>query len=410
MTSDFVLRLRPEPHVQDGVSDLSGLLREGLRTYGLRLISAEEIAVEEPGLGVWEAADDIEPPSPRGWLLGRMFCRGFVSSLVGPGAGGKTALRYAQLLSCACGRSLTGEHVHQRCRVLIISLEDDADELRRRILAALLHHKVEREELRGWLFLSAPGGKAGKIMTADQRGRCVRGTLPDELEREIIEKKIDIVALDPFVKSHGVDENDNNAIDEVVQVLTDLAAKHGIAVDTPHHVSKGALDPGNADKGRGASSMVNAARLVYTLTPMSSKEAEQFEISEEERKQYIRVDPAKVNLAKSAGSTQWFKLVGVQLGNASTLYPNGDEVQTVEPWTPPDTLSDLSTDLINRILVDIDNGLRDGNLYTDAARAGDREAWRVVVKVAPHKSEAQAREIIRTWVKDGLLALLIHAK
>ena len=68
MTSDFVLRLRSEPHVQDGVSDLSGLLREGLRTYGLRLISAEEIAVEEPGLGVWEAADDTEPPPPRGWL------------------------------------------------------------------------------------------------------------------------------------------------------------------------------------------------------------------------------------------------------------------------------------------------------------------------------------------------------
>ena len=164
MTSDFVLRLGPEPHIQDGVGALRGLLEEGLRTYGLRPISAQEIAVEEPGLGVWEAADDIEPPSPRGWLLGRTFCRGFVSSLVGPGAGGKTALRYAQLLSCACGRSLTGEHVHQRCRVLIVSLEDDAAELRRRILAALLHHKVEREELRGWLFLSAPGGKAGKIM------------------------------------------------------------------------------------------------------------------------------------------------------------------------------------------------------------------------------------------------------
>src|SRR5262245_47168673 len=238
-------------------------------------------------LGVWEAADDIEPPPPRGWLLGRTFCREFVSSLLGPGAGGKTALRYAQLLSCACGRSLTGEHVHQRCRVLIVSLEDDAAELRRRILAALLHHNVEREELRGFLFLSAPGGKAGKIMTADRGRRPVRGTLADELEREIIEKKIDIVALDPFVKSHGVDENDNNAIDEVVQVLTDLAAKHQIAVDTPHHVSKGALDPSNVDKGRGASSMANAARLVYTLTPMSTAEAEQFRISEEDRKQYI---------------------------------------------------------------------------------------------------------------------------
>jgi hypothetical protein len=46
----------------------------------------------------------------------------------------------AQLLSLATGRPLTGEHVFQRCRVLIVSLEDDADELRRRVLAAMLHH------------------------------------------------------------------------------------------------------------------------------------------------------------------------------------------------------------------------------------------------------------------------------
>jgi hypothetical protein len=149
--------------------------------------------------------------------------------------------------------------------------------------------------------------------------------------------------------------------------------------------------------------MVNAARLVYTLTPMSSDEAEQFEISEEARKEYIRVDSAKVNLTKSAGSAHWFKLVGVKLGNASPTYPDGDEVQTVEPWTPPDLWADLSTAELARILVNIENGLPDGNLYTDAARAGERGAWQVVVKEAPHKSEAQAREIIRTWVKDGIL-------
>jgi hypothetical protein len=85
------------------------------------------------------------------------------------------------------------------------------------------------------------------------------------------------------------------------------------------------------------------------------------------------------------------------------MSPNGDEVQTIEPWTPPDTWSDLSTDLINRILLNISNGLQDGNRYTDAARAGDREAWRVVLRHAPHKTAPQAREIIRTWVKNALL-------
>jgi hypothetical protein len=85
-------------------------------------------------LGEHDAGDDIEAPPPRGSLLANTFCRRFLSSLLGDGGVGKTALRYTQYLSLAIGRSLTGEHVFQRARVLVISLEDDTEELQRRIL------------------------------------------------------------------------------------------------------------------------------------------------------------------------------------------------------------------------------------------------------------------------------------
>src|SRR6185295_9691304 len=76
-------------------------------------------------LGTWDAGDDEgQSIPPRGWLLGTVFCRGFLSMLLAGGGVGKTAVRYCQYLSLATGRSLTGEHVFQRCRVLIISLED----------------------------------------------------------------------------------------------------------------------------------------------------------------------------------------------------------------------------------------------------------------------------------------------
>jgi hypothetical protein len=125
------------------------------------------------GLGEWDAGDDVDPPPPRGWLLGNSFCRGYSSSCFGAGGIGKTALRYAQALSAATKRELTGEYVFQRCRVLIVSLEDDAKELRRRILAARLHHNIPPEEVRGWLFLAAPGGKAGKLMTSTGKARVI---------------------------------------------------------------------------------------------------------------------------------------------------------------------------------------------------------------------------------------------
>jgi AAA domain len=360
-------------------------------------------------LNEWDAGDDIEMPPPRGWLLGNSFARKFMSSLFGDGGTGKTAVRYAQLVSLATGQPLTGEYVFQRCRVLIISLEDDADELKRRIRAVLLHHKIDPVELKGWLFLSAPGASGGKLMVLDRYGRPKRGQLAGALEAIITKRKIDIITIDPFVKSHSVEENSNSAIDDVVQTLTDLAAKHNIAIDVPHHVSKGLSDPGNASRGRGASAMKDGGRLIYTLTPMSVEEAEIFNVPEEKRRLLIRMDSAKVNITKPLSAAKWFRLVGVQLGNTTELYPNGDEVQTVEPWVPPDIWADLSVALLNKVLTVIDTGLPDGNRYTDAPRADDRAAWRVVVDHAPTKTEGQAREVIKTWVKNGVLVRYEYA-
>jgi AAA domain len=114
------------------------------------------------GLNEWDAGDDTDPIPPRGWLLGNVFCRRFPSSLIGDGGTGKSALRYAQALSLATNRQLTGEHVFQRCRVLIVSFEDGRDELRRRVSAAMQHHGVSRADVSlpdGTFFSDAPNAK-----------------------------------------------------------------------------------------------------------------------------------------------------------------------------------------------------------------------------------------------------------
>jgi hypothetical protein len=136
---------------------------------------------------------------------------------------------------------------------------------------------------------------------------------------------------------------------------------------------------------------------------MNAEEAKAFGIAEEERRLFVRMDSAKVNIAPPMATAKWFRLVGVSLGNATERYPQGDIVQTVEPWVPPDAWKDLAADVINRILTDIDVGLPDGNRFTDAPNVKERAAWRVVVEHAAHKSKAQAREIIKTWVKNGVL-------
>jgi hypothetical protein len=78
-------------------------------------------------------------------------------------------------------------------------------------------------------------------------------------------------------------------------------------------------------------------------------------------------------------------------------------VQTVEPWVPPDIWQDMDDGAIRRIFNKIDAGLPDGNRYSDAPSAKTRAAWKVVVGEMPDKTEAQAREIIKTWVRKGTL-------
>jgi hypothetical protein len=138
---------------------------------------------------------------------------------------------------------------------------------------------------------------------------------------------------------------------------------------------------------------------------MTEIEAKTFGVSEEERRFLFRVDGAKVNIAKPSATAQWFKLVSVNLENGSDTYPNGDDVQTVERWTPPGQFEGVSTADLNKALEKLGAGMGDGRLYSVAPSAKARAAWRVVQEVCPTQNEQQCRGIIATWVKNGVLTL-----
>jgi hypothetical protein len=257
-------------------------------------------------------------------------------------------------------------------------------------------------ELKGWLYYWTPKGI--KLIEKNERGRLVLGEMGSQLISAITDNMIDLVAFDPFVKIHTADENDNNAIDAIATQLAQIAQHYGCAVDYIHHHRKGlAATPGDADSGRGAGALKDAARLVYTLTLMTADEAKNFNLTEQERRSLVRYDSAKVNLMKPSADASWFKLVGVLLRNSSPDYPNGDEVQTVEPWTPPNFWKGLSSITLNAILDEISQGMSDDRLYSDHARATDRAAWPIVRRHLPDLNDAQARAMIKTWVKNGVL-------
>jgi AAA domain len=358
-------------------------------------------AAESDCLEEWDAGEDTGTPPPREWLLGNQFCRKFVAGLTAPGATGKSATRHLQYISLATGRPLTGQHVFKRSKVLVISMEDDRDELRRRILAARLHHGVDRDELKGWLYCWTPKGLKLAHM---KDGTLQKGQLETLIRDKIKARGIGLVALDPFIKVHALGENDNGAMDYVCELLTKIAIDLNVAVDIPQHTKKGLQTAGDADAGRGASSTRDAGRLFYSLTRMTEDEAKQFGIPAEQRALYVRLDSSKVNIAPPSGEATWFKLVGVALGNETADYPAGDDVQTVERWYPPETWENVTAAQLNAALTDIDAGLSNGQRYSGASAAkGERAAWSIVQRHAQDRTEPQCREIIRTWIKNGVL-------
>ena len=93
----------------------------------------------------------------------------------------------------------------------------------------------------------------------------------------------------------------------------------------------------------------------------------------------------------------------VRLDNGTPDYPQGDEVQTVIPWHPPRTWDGITAAQLNAALDDIEAGFPNGQRYSDASAAADRAAWQAVQRHCSSRTEPQCRDIVRTWVKNGVL-------
>lgn len=337
----------------------------------------------------------------REWVLGHRLIRKFVTLTVAPGGAGKSTLTMEEMVAVATGQAITGQPVHVSGKVWIYNNEDPRDELERRIAAICLQFDIPLAAIADRVFLDS--GRDRRLLVAKElNGAVVLTPDVDALETEIRERGIVAMTIDPFVRVHQVDENDNAAIDAVADVFGRIADRTGCAFDLVHHTRKlpsgvEAVE-GNADSSRGAGALVAAARIAHTVATMSKKDAEELGIQDDERRWYVRVDDAKGNMTAPAENAEWFRRVGVALPNGP-FGGDGDEVGVLVPWEAPDIRTPITSAVATAILKDIDARWRDG---TPFAKQGDRSVVAFMVH-AHGLRQAQAKKLLKDWITSQMV-------
>lgn len=348
------------------------------------------------------ALPDAAAIPPRQWLYGTALIRRFVSVLIAPGGVGKSALALGQAVALASGRNFLAERVHHSVPAWVLNLEDPLEETERRLAALMRRHGIARSELEGRLFLHS--GRERRVTMAAMADDGWRVVLPDK-EAVIAGARaagVGLIVVDPFVKSHALEENNNAQMDAAATAWAEVAEETGAAILLVHHVRKGAAE--DVDAARGGKALTDAARAARLLSVMTEEEAERLDVAPNERWRHVRLDDAKANLAPRADKALWYKLETVNLDNATADYPAGDNVAVMVPFHPGSMWNRLSAAEINRVLDEIDAGHPDGSLYAPYRRGGGSYRWAGhVLARRLGLAEAQAAQMLQTWMVNGLL-------
>ncbi|MCW6529725.1 helicase RepA family protein [Sphingomonas sp. MMSM20] len=343
----------------------------------------------------------------RRWVYGHQLLRGAVTVVVAPGATGKTALMIGTALALVSGRPLLGKTVWGGPKtVWLWNLEDSGEELARGLQAAALHWDIgpdalDRDDGSRLFVDSGLDGAELKVAREMPGGARINGPVVSALVEQLKTNAIDVLIVDPFVSSHAVSENDNNAIDMVAKQWARVATQTGCAIVLVHHARKLAGAEVSAETARGASSLIAAARSVLTLNRMSDEEAPRFGIEGEDRRRYFRVYDDKNNRAPPADRSDWYRLHSVSLGNGSD---GGDSLPVVVPWSPPDAFDGVDVSHLRAV----QERLSAGEYRKDVqARSWAGEAVAEVLKLNLTKKvdKARASSLLRTWEANGAIVV-----
>src|SRR5262245_8429320 len=334
----------------------------------------------------------------REFLYGHCYARGFVSATVADGGVGKSLLRIAEFLAMATGRNLVGIMPTERTRVLYWNGDDPYVEVERRIHAVCEHYNIDLRELtdQGWLFIGSRD-KQPLYVAEMHRGVAVANErIIADICAFIREHEIGLACFDPVKALHRVPENSNTDMDVVADVFNLIAERTNAAIGLDHHIRKPAFGQGEATTAdaRGATALINKVRLSRVCNPMTSQQALDARIKEDDRRRYFRVDSGKANIAPP-GKAAWFKIISVPCAN-------GQDTPTVVSWTYPNAFDKVTPDHVSRVRSMASQGSYRKNAQSEDW-IGNAVAEVLDLDLDDDADRKQVKLVLKTWFDNGLL-------
>lgn len=367
-----------------------------------------------PDLAVVDAFDFEESDIPtRPWLIPGVMLSGYTHMLAAPGGTGKSLFTLQMAIALALGEPWGTFTPRRKARTLVINVEDDLHEQRRRLAAARKVMSADKRDLLGQVHLVADTDNIIVAGFDDVKRVMVAKPIVPVLVEYIRANQIDVLIVDPFTETFEGDENDNSEVKWAMRIWRDEIAKAtGCAVYLVHHTTKNTGGgAGDANIVRGAGAIVNSTRISATLMPMTKDDAALIGIDPAEAHLYVRYDDAKANQSLKSGKARWFQKQSVMLSNGDADHP-ADEVGALLPWSPPGMLEGVSTHRINAVLTMIDDGMVDdkgipnGRRYTLSTKGNSKATGRWVGSLLIEHlgvTEAQAKVLIKAWQDNGVL-------
>ena len=340
--------------------------------------------------------------APRDWLYGKHYIRQFVTATVAPGGLGKSSLVLVEGLAMVTGRDLLAENAAIEPRhVWYFNLEDPMEELYRRVRAIRLRYGLSLADLGNRLFINSGRDHEMTIARSSRDGVKIVAPVVDRLRAEIKSRKIDVLIVDPFIRSHGVSENSNDEISQVVDVWVGIADECNVSIELVHHTRKLNGQEATAEDSRGGKAFVDATRGTRSLNRVEQQTARQRGLPGDPRQYFYSGAGDKTNLAPPATGDRWYRLTGVDLKNSMEDRPS-DWVGVVEAYKLPDPIKEVDFERV----VEVQKALADG----DRRWRENVQAANWIGKLIAEKMEwdidddrARIHTTIKAWARVGWL-------